>query len=81
MPPPPGMNVSVMTQSGGDVTFISKGPGGDQPEDVKTESLGVQMMEGVSVEGKRVTRTIPAGQIGNVNPIQIVARAKKTRAI
>ena len=26
-------------------------------------------MEGVSVEGKRVTRTIPAGQIGNVQPI------------
>jgi hypothetical protein len=69
-PPQPGMNVSVMTQSGGNVTYIQKGPAGNQPEDVKTESLGVQMMEGVSVEGKRVTRTIPAGQIGNVQPIE-----------
>ena len=67
---PPGGNVSMMAQAGGNVTFIQKGPGGDQPEDVKTESLGVQTMEGVSVEGKRVTRTIPAGQIGNIQPIQ-----------
>jgi hypothetical protein len=76
LPPPgspPGVNVSMMAQAGGDVTYIQKGPGGDQPEDVKTESLGVQMMEGVSVEGKRTTRTIPAGQIGNVQPIETVS--------
>ena len=69
-PPQPGMGVSIVTQSGGNVTYIQKGPGGNQPEDVKTESLGVQTMEGISVEGKRVTRTIPAGQIGNVQPIE-----------
>jgi hypothetical protein len=55
------------------VEFSGKGPGGDQPEEIKTESLGNQMMEGVSVEGKRVTRTIPAGQIGNTQPIQITS--------
>lgn len=71
--PPPGGNVSMMTQSGGNVLYIQKGPGGDQPGDVKTESLGVQTMEGVSVEGKRTTRTIPAGQIGNVQPIETVS--------
>jgi len=68
--PPSGAGVTMLAQAGGNVTFIQKGPGGDQPEDVKTESLGVQMMEGVSVEGKRTTRTIPAGQIGNVQPIE-----------
>src|SRR6266852_9862159 len=55
------------------VEFSGKGPGGDQPEEIKTESLGNQTMEGVLVEGKRVTRTISAGQIGNSQPIQIIS--------
>lgn len=38
----------------------------------KEESLGEQMMEGVKVEGKRYTTTIPAGEIGNEQPINIV---------
>lgn len=38
---------------------------------VKTESLGKQEIEGVVAEGTRVTRTIPAGAIGNEQPIQI----------
>lgn len=37
-----------------------------------TEDLGSQTMEGVFVTGTRTTRTIPAGQIGNDNPIRIV---------
>lgn len=39
---------------------------------VKTESLGTQNIEGVSAQGTRITRTIPAGQIGNDRPIQVV---------
>jgi TonB family protein len=39
---------------------------------VETESLGKQMIEGVEAEGRRTVRTIPAGQIGNEQPIQIV---------
>jgi hypothetical protein len=42
-------------------------------DNVKTESLGTQVIEGVSAEGTRVTRTIPAGQIGNDKPIEIVS--------
>ena len=38
----------------------------------KTESLGRQTMEGVPVDGTRITSTIPAGQIGNEQPIQTV---------
>jgi hypothetical protein len=38
----------------------------------KSEELGSQVMEGVSVQGKRVTRTIPAGEIGNDRPLEIV---------
>jgi len=38
----------------------------------KSESLGRQMVAGVPADGTRVTRNIPAGQIGNALPIQIV---------
>ena len=39
----------------------------------KTESLGKQMIEGVEAEGTRTTITIPAGEIGNERPIEIVS--------
>ena len=38
----------------------------------KKESLGTQVIEGVQTEGTRTTFTIPAGQIGNDRPIDIV---------
>jgi hypothetical protein len=41
-------------------------------EQVKHEDLGTQTIEGVSAQGKRETVTIPAGQIGNERPIEIV---------
>lgn len=49
-------------------------PGGAHPtnENVTKESLGTQTINGVSAVGTRITRTIPAGQIGNDKPIQIV---------
>ncbi|MDX2030810.1 MAG: energy transducer TonB [Blastocatellia bacterium] len=37
-----------------------------------TENLGKQTIEGVECEGKRTTTTLPAGSIGNENPIQTV---------
>jgi hypothetical protein len=40
---------------------------------LKTEPLGTQVVNGVSAEGTRFTRTIPAGQIGNDKPISIVS--------
>jgi len=54
---------------------IAKGPGGRgmrNNQNVKTESLGTQVMEGVQAQGTRTTMTIPAGQIGNDQPISIV---------
>jgi hypothetical protein len=38
----------------------------------KSESLGTQVIEGVNAEGTRTTLTIPAGEIGNIQPIDIV---------
>ena len=49
-------------------------PGGaNNRENIKTESLGKQTMEGLVVDGTRTTYTIPAGQMGNEQPIQIVS--------
>jgi hypothetical protein len=41
---------------------------------VKKESLGTQTIKenGLNAEGTRITRTIPAGQVGNDKPIQVV---------
>jgi len=44
-----------------------------EPGEAKTESLGQQTMEGISVTGTRTTRTITAGAIGNDQPIEIVS--------
>jgi hypothetical protein len=40
--------------------------------DIKTEPLGHQAIEGVSADGARMTEIIPAGQMGNELPIQVV---------
>jgi hypothetical protein len=44
-------------------------PGSGEPV---VESLGTRQIEGVNADGIRSTTTIPAGQIGNLNPIQLV---------
>jgi len=41
----------------------------------KQEALGKQMIEGVEAEGTRFTYTIPAGQIGNDRPIEVVSES------
>ncbi|MFZ0636200.1 MAG: hypothetical protein WA755_00430 [Candidatus Acidiferrales bacterium] len=41
-------------------------------KNVTSESLGTQTINGVSAAGTRITRTIPAGEIGNDRAIQIV---------
>jgi len=54
------------------VTKRATGKWEETPRQVKREDLGVQTIEGVSAEGKRETMTIPAGQIGNERPIDVV---------
>jgi hypothetical protein len=43
------------------------------PSNVRRESLGKQMVEGVEAEGTRTVITIPAGQIGNERAIEIIS--------
>jgi len=40
---------------------------------LKKEDLGTQTIAGVLAQGTRITRTIPAGQMGNEKPINIVS--------
>jgi hypothetical protein len=51
------------------------GAGGRGRLNIKTESLGRQIVEGVQADGTRTTQTISAGEIGNENPIQIVTES------
>jgi hypothetical protein len=46
--------------------------GSEEQADVITEDLGTQTMEGLLVTGVRTSRTIPAGEMGNEQPINIV---------
>ncbi|MCX6612311.1 MAG: hypothetical protein NTW74_15860 [Acidobacteria bacterium] len=42
------------------------------PGDMKSEDLGNRMIEGVNAKGTRITMTIPAGEVGNERPIEVV---------
>jgi hypothetical protein len=54
--------------------FFSQGMLTTAPEAAqKKEDLGRSTIEGVPVEGTRTTTTIPAGQIGNDRPIDVVS--------
>jgi hypothetical protein len=57
-------------------------PGGPGPagrgrtsRNLKTESLGRQIVEGVQADGVRTTLTYAAGEIGNENPVQVVTES------
>jgi len=65
-PPPPDARGGVMFNRVEAISTMRSG----KPV---VESLGTQFMEGVAVEGTRTTMTIPAGEIGNEQPINIVS--------
>jgi len=58
-------------------TFTAKMQAREEQEEasglLKKESLGTQTMNGMVVEGTRITHVIPAGQIGNDKPLQVVS--------
>lgn len=59
-------------EGGGITSEVRVGPGAKEMPKPVVESLGKQTVEGVEAEGTRTTFTIPAGEIGNERPIQIV---------
>ena len=44
-----------------------------EKRNLRQDSLGKQTIEGIEVEGTRTVETIPAGEIGNEQPIEIVS--------
>jgi hypothetical protein len=74
-PPAPGVGpdqVVVRTEGSSGISYVFRRQMDDEKNQVK-ESLGTQLIEGVAAEGTRVTVTIPAGEIGNERPIEIVS--------
>lgn len=56
----------------GPVMYVNPGTTGGSSASPSVEQVGSQLINGVSTNGTRTTMTIPAGQIGNENPIGIV---------
>jgi hypothetical protein len=69
--PPEGGQFNITTESGG-ASYVFKRKAGPNANEVK-EQLGKQLIEGVEADGTRTTVTIPAGEIGNERPIEIVS--------
>lgn len=65
----PSISWSAQTTGGGGYQVTTRD---GRSENVNKEDLGTQAIEGVAATGTRVTFTIPAGQIGNERPIEIV---------
>lgn len=59
--------------SGGTIVFQQHIVNSSDSEQTKTEPLGKQTIESLEAEGTRSTYTIPAGQLGNDRPIDIVS--------
>jgi hypothetical protein len=75
-PPPPGSVMAGVSLGTRGKTVAAGGTSGDgstlMVNQVRTEELGRQSIEGVLVSGKRITTTIPTGKVGNDRPIVVV---------
>lgn len=70
-----GVSGAMVTSDGGGpavVTFQRHSTSIADDQNFKSEQLGKQVVEGVECIGVRETVTIPAGQIGNERPLEIV---------
>lgn len=70
-----GSNVVVVTSGGENVVRRRIEGNPEENKNVVVEDLGTQTIEGVSAKGTRKTVTIPAGQVGNDLPINIVSES------
>jgi len=71
-----GRGVTIRLKAPGDAlqefTVATAGRLSAGSSNAKTEQLGNMYIEGVQAQGTRTTTTIPAGEIGNERPINIV---------
>ncbi len=76
MPDHMGMGAKVRTNGGPGgpgAMLYRKSKTGSPNANATTESLGTQSINGLNATGTRITRTIPAGEIGNEQPITVVS--------
>lgn len=66
-PPPPPAPVPT------GVTLPRTAFAGGVKTESRTESLGIQKIDGIDAEGTRTVNTIPAGALGNERPIDIIS--------
>lgn len=59
----------------GHLPMLFESDGSSTGSTAKSEQLGTRVIEGIVAEGKRSTTTIPAGQLGNKLPIEIVSES------
>jgi hypothetical protein len=71
-PPPEALEFTLRAEGAASSSYMFRTKTGADGNEV-TEQLGKQTIEGVEAEGTRSTVTIPAGQIGNDRPIEIVS--------
>ena len=69
--PPPDAQEFRLQAAEGAASYVFRTQTGPDRNEVK-EQLGKQIIEGVEAEGTRTTVMIPAGDIGNERPIEIV---------
>ena len=62
----------VTISSVGPITWVAAGSAG-VPSTARKEDLGEQVIEGVTAKGTRTTTVIPAGAIGNEQPITVTS--------
>jgi len=79
-PPQPGTRVAPpeteefkLRAAEGAASYVFRTRTGAEGNNEVKEQLGKQIIEGVEAEGTRTTVTIPAGDIGNERPIEIVS--------
>jgi hypothetical protein len=88
MPPPIGgiktffyaQTATVAAPGAKDQVFV-RSDSTHSDDDVVKADLGTQTIEGIPAQGTRITRTIPAGQIGNVQPIVITTENWYSRGL
>ncbi len=66
-----GGGMAVSTEDGPIMIAFGAGRDVNGPTDAVKTDLGTQTIEGVPAQGTRITHTIPAGQVGNDQPLVI----------
>jgi hypothetical protein len=69
----PVQHIVTSGAPGGTIVFEQRIVNSSDSEQTRTEPLGKQTIEGLEAEGTRSTYTVPAGQLGNERPIDIVS--------